>query len=112
MEADLVRAKAIDWALEQKGQEIGLMWDHVFEQSGKCRGLVVEARRIAPASRVEARVNVASSKRSGTDVTSICRALDQDGRKRRLKPTATHRSARSASARIAAASVRDMAIGF
>ena len=58
------------------------------------------------------RVNVASSSRSGTDVTSICRALDQDRRKRRLKPTATHRSARSASARIAAASVRDMAIGF
>ena len=30
------------------------MWDHVFEQSGKCRGLGREARRRAPASRVEA----------------------------------------------------------
>ena len=58
------------------------------------------------------RVNVASSSRSGSDVTSICRALGQDRRKRRLKPTATHRSARSASARIAVASVRDMAMGF
>ena len=90
-ESDLVRAKAIDRAIEQKGQEIGLMWDHVFEQSGKCRGLV--ARLAAERQRLvsKPRMSVASSIRSGTDVTSICRALDQDRRKRRLKPTATLR---------------------